>query len=188
MTASLVFMLLFAAASSALGAGEQPSGKAKLFPVEEISLPTHERVGASLAAELYAPLHFSRNQRKRIEDALSDEADTVIERAQDEYQARKRRARKLRYVLGDVNFRIFQHKFAIAAAVREFLTPLQRERLDKMIYDGYLNPQPCPVQNCAPVKEVPASPGGKDAAASGGQEQGEEQENAPDSSSYGAYP
>ena len=138
---ALIAAVMFCLSAPVYAADEEAAApKRKSPPVEETSLPAHDRISSTLPAELYMPLHFSKNERTRLEEALSDEIDTVVERTHEEFQMRKARSRKLRYELNDIRFRMFMYKLNLAGALREILKPNQREKLDKLIYEGYLNP------------------------------------------------
>jgi hypothetical protein len=123
-------------------------------PVEQVALPPHDRVYKSLTEDLATPLRFSKNQRTHIENALYSKVDTAIEQDKDEYMARVELAKGIKTELEELRFKIFMLKSDLPAEIREILDPVQKERFDKMVYEGYLNPVQLQVSDDGYTREV----------------------------------
>ena len=146
-----LFLAAFAATVCAMLASAQDK---QLLPAEQVALPPHDRVYKSLPEDLNTPLRFSKNQRSNIERALYTKVDAAIEQAGDEYLARVERIKGIKSELEEIRFKIFMLKAGLPTEIREVLDPMQRERFDKMVFDGYLNPVQLAAQDDGYTREV----------------------------------
>lgn len=110
--------------------------------IEDAESPYKEPMAANEANKLAVALRFSQKQQMRVERVIRAEIDEPVQDLIERYNERKARIWAMRDRLNDIQFQLFQLKTGFSTELRSALGKEQKEKFDKLVYDGYFSPYP----------------------------------------------
>jgi|GEM_PF-2285244 len=110
--------------------------------IEDAESPYKEPIAANEANRLSVSLRFSQKQQTRVERIIRSEIDEPVQALIERYNERKARIWAMRDQLNDIQFKLFLLKTGFSTELRDALSQAQKEKFDKLVFDGYFSPYP----------------------------------------------